>query len=396
MKSSWFLRTALALGLSLVLSLPCLAAQIDVFDGTLPGPQPNSASKQLPAVAADGMLTMTVTVDPALVSQYTTLALKDASDGTISFTYVMTSPKELRVPVAPGTYTVYIHNGVNTPGAFSVTTDYQQANAQATESEVNDSRAQANTVASSVFGGSIGYKRSASETDLSDWYVLEVAADGVLQLVLQAAATMVNINATYLSLYDANGERISYELVGSTQETLRSPLAPGTFYVQVFLGLGSLYGAYTITSSLETPCSEAVSESEVNDTLEQANQAQPLTIGSVGYIRSKDVRDTADYFSFRAPRVGASYDVLFTPVSDTLTSFNGTVHCWDPQGEVVDWNYLTGAYTFRFTSMEAGTYACRVRPEGGKYGCYTFDGFPDPNAGSPAVAPLQLLLQDSQ
>ncbi|WP_027184839.1 hypothetical protein [Desulfovibrio inopinatus] len=383
------------LTLALCLIPPCIAAQIDTFNSTLPGPQPNSASQDLPPIAADGMLTLTITVDSALVSQYTTLALKDAANQTIDFTYVSSSPKELYVPVAPGIFTIYVHNGLNTPGSFTVVADYDQANSAATESEVNDTQVQANNVTTSSFGGSIGYKRSANETDLSDWYKIEVATDAVLQLILQTATTMVNANATYMNLYDADGERITYELVGSTTETLRYPLSPGTFYVQLFLGLGNRYGPYTITSSFESPCSQAVTESEVNDTLEQANTAHPTTVGSVGYTRRKDERDAVDYFSFTAQAGDAPFDVIFTPLSDTLKSSNGYVHCWDPQGNIIEWYYLTAEKTFHFTDLVSGIYSCRVKPEGGKYGCYIFQGFPDSGTGPPTIGSVLILLLDS-
>ncbi len=173
----------LALVLLLVLSSQVLAEALDAFTGTLPGEQPNSYTRALPEITADGMVTLDITVSDSLVSQYCTVGFLDANEQTISYTLMLTASETLSVPLAAGNYSVYISYGLNYTGEFNAQVTYEQANGSATESETNDTQAQADEVtAESVYSGSIGYRRSSTQNDLQDWYTLEVSQDGLLTL----------------------------------------------------------------------------------------------------------------------------------------------------------------------------------------------------------------------
>ncbi len=351
---------------------PVQAEVLDVFSGTLPGAQPNFASAALPELTVDGLLTLDISVDQALAGQSCTVGILDVNETAISYTSVQETSAALSIPLAAGTYAVYISHSLSSAGAFTIQAFFEIANSSATETEINDQLYQADRVDPiDAYSGSIGYRRTAKERDQNDWYVLEVDEDGLLSLELQAAATL-DSPAASLHITDSQGESLSTGYIDDAKASARYPVAPGTFYVRLFLGLDSLYGAYTITSTFTPAVAGKASESETNDTRSNADSVNidETIYGSVGYRRSETVIDLADWFVFQLEKDGLLTLRVESP--DTLWSATNYLALLDNQGRVLASSYLASeAVSFSYPLAQGQFYLLASLGQSNFFGFYT-------------------------
>ncbi len=138
----------------------------------------------------------------------------------------------------------------------------------------------ASSISGNSFSGSLGYQRTASDFDNSDYFVYEQSAKGELCLNTTINDTLAS-QYTTLYIYDSGNESITYFYLMSTNTTNYVSLAYGTtYYIQLFSGLNNLYGAYSVdlsftpdtttvpdTSTTTVPDSTTTTTTTISDTL---------------------------------------------------------------------------------------------------------------------------------
>ncbi len=219
---------------------------------------------------------------------------------------------------------------------------------KANESEPNDTKAQANTLAlNGSNSGTIG-----SSTDV-DWFKVTTNGDGKLNL------TLVVSNGLYawFTLYDNNGvTELKSGYTNGTTSYSEDGLAEGTYYIKIYPYYSGQMPAYTISNTLTKPA-------EANDTEPDSTRAQALTLqlngsttGHIDYYY-KNHRDSVDWYKVITNADGR--------LRLTMTSANGQnvwAYLYDNDGIT----QLAGGYTsgsavvVNKDGLAAGTYYIRV------------------------------------
>ncbi len=220
-------------------------------------------------------------------------------------------------------------------------------NAKANESEPNDTRAQANTLA--LNGSNSGKIDPAGD---QDWWKVTTNADGKLNITL----TPLSGKYLWINIYDNNGTTLLTQNNGNSQFTV-SPdgLTAGTYYVQIVAYYSTDTGSYTISSSLTvaTPANDV----EPNNTKAQA-KVLPLNGSKTGHVNYyyNLKRDSVDWYKVTIPQDGK--------LTLKLTSGNGKwiwAYLFDNDGTTqLNANNTNGIVYINSDGLAAGTYYVRI------------------------------------
>lgn len=218
--------------------------------------------------------------------------------------------------VSPGTYYVRLwrYDSSNVT-SYRLTSKLTPA-LYASDPEPNDSVTQAMYLGvKSSTEGHIGYY-SNRYTDVSDWYYIDVAQNGLLTVKLECTAANPQ---SYLRLFDVNGvtEIASKWMGGDKEASISANLTPGRYYVQVLAYYSGYRYSYKLTSTLVP--AELESDREFNNHRETATDIpiNGIVTGDIGYQRNGHV-DAADWYRVSMPYEGtlvASFAMTANPGS---------------------------------------------------------------------------------
>ncbi len=227
--------------------------------------------------------------------------------------------------------------------------------AKANETEPNNTRAQANTLAlNSTNSGKIN---PAGE---QDWWKVTTNGDGKLDVTL----TPLSGRYTYVYLYDNDGvTQLAGNYSNGAFTISADGLAVGTYYMKVICYYSTDTSSYIISNQLTKP-------TQANDTEPDSTKALALTLpldgsvtGHVGYEYNNH-RDTTDWYKLTTNADGL--------IRLTLTPANGQytfVTLYDHDGTtVLNSNYSNSVFSISTDGLAAGTYYARVY-------CYYTNGF---------------------
>jgi len=353
-------------------AFPAGAQELGDWSGTfINGAEPGYHEYPM-TVPMDGTVVIDTTVASTLVSQYVSVSVRDAADESITFTYLLSSPATLSVPLAAGSFFVRISRPLDNYGSYRMVANLTPANPGATEVENNDVITAASSNPGNLFAGAIGYIRAKDALDLYDYYGFTLTQDTNVHFDLTTADTLTSFN-TVLSLRSAGDVSMTYTYLSALSKTWDVHLAPGTYYVQLYIADWSKYGGYTIATTT-TPAVANSSETENNDTLAAANPLQSKTLfGSIGYYRDKigssEYWDNFDYFSCQVAQGGTlSAEILFD--ASLGGGFNNTISIRNGDNTSLNYEYLSSSpKTVTVNNLDAGTYYIRVYRATG-YGAY--------------------------
>lgn len=202
-----------------------------------------------------------------------------------------------------------------------------------------------------AMAGNVGYYYN-NQRDSSDWYKLNLSADGLLKLKISAA----NNQQISIHLFDNNGTTIINNTTGSTAFSLSTDgLAAGSYYVRVKAANADGFMAYTLTDSLFTPTQ--LNDQELNNYPDSAVSlpVNSITTGHLGYYYNLQ-RDTTDWYklvttkdgmlSFRLNPTNGQYITATLYDSNAVTSLKtATVNTPSP---------------FTMDGLAAGTYFLKI------------------------------------
>lgn len=241
--------------------------------------------------------------------------------------------------------------------------------AKATETEPNDTKAQANTL---ILNGSNSGKINTGGDQ--DWWKITTTGDGKLDISL----TPLSGRYTWVYLYDNDGVTQLNATDSSGAFTLSTDgLAAGTYYAKVVCYYGSDTGSYTISNTLTTPAQ--ANDAEPNGTVAQA-KVLPLNgsrAGHVGYYYN-NTRDTVDWYKVTTTADGK--------LNLSLTPANGEyvwIYLFDNDGTtLLNSAYSTSNFTVSTDGLAAGTYYVRVN-------CYYVSKFAPYTLSNTLTVPAQ-------
>ncbi len=159
--------------------------------------------------------------------------------------------------------------------------------AKANETEPNDTKAQANTLA--LNGNNTGSIGTATDVD---WWKVTTTGDGSINLTL----TVSNGLYTWFVLYDNNGTTLLHQDYNNgTSSYSVDGLAKGTYYIKIFAYTAGQLPAYTISNTLTQPVQ--ANDAEPDSTRSQA-LVLPLNGSKTGHISYyyQNHRDSADWY----------------------------------------------------------------------------------------------------
>ena len=220
--------------------------------------------------------------------------------------------------------------------------------ANAAETEPNDSRAQANTLALNGNNtGSIG-----TSTDL-DWWKVTTNSDGKLDVTI----TVSNGLYIWCQIYDNDGSTLLSQQYTSGNITVsKDGLAAGTYYVKLYPYYSGEKPNYTIANTLTVPAQ--ANDDEPNNTTGQAN-VLPLNNKKTGHINYyyNGATDSEDWYKVTTTEDGR--------LRLTMASANGQnvwAYLFDNDGTTqLAAGYTSGtAVVVNKDGLAAGTYYIRV------------------------------------
>ncbi|HEX5151002.1 MAG TPA: T9SS type A sorting domain-containing protein [Parafilimonas sp.] len=219
----------------------------------------------------------------------------------------------------------------------------------AAESEPNNTKAQANTLA--LNGNNTGAINISGD---EDWWKVTTNADGELKVNF----TISNGLYMYCYIYDNNGTtELSSGYSSGNGVISKDGLANGTYYIKVRAYYSGQLPAYTLSNQLITPAQ--ANDTEPNDSKAQA-KVLPLNNSKTGhsgyYYNIK--RDSADWWKVTTNADGR--------LRITMSSANGQyiyAHLYDNNGvTLIDQGYTSGTgAVINADGLAAGTYYVKVR-----------------------------------
>ncbi len=159
--------------------------------------------------------------------------------------------------------------------------------AKANETEPNDTKAQANTLA--LNGSNAGTIGSATDVD---WYKVTTNGDGRIDLTLNVSNGLY----AWFVLYDNDGTtQLNAQNTNGTLTYSQDGLATGTYYIKVYPYYSGQMPVYAISNTLTKPAQ--ANDAELNDTKAQAITL-PLNSTVTGHTDYyyKNHRDSADWY----------------------------------------------------------------------------------------------------
>jgi hypothetical protein len=222
-------------------------------------------------------------------------------------------------------------------------------NSMAAESEPNDTKAQANTLAlSGSNSGAIG-----SATDI-DWWKVTTNSDGKLNITIAVS------NSEYLwcQIYDNDGiTLLTQGYTAATTTVSQDGLAKGTYYLKLYPYYGGHMPAYTISNTLDIPAQAY--DAEPNDSRAEAI-ILPLNSSATGHINYyyNNKRDSSDWYKLTTNENGR--------IRLTISSANGQyvwAYLYDNDGATqLDAGYTSGnTVVVNKDGLAAGVYYIKIK-----------------------------------
>jgi hypothetical protein len=228
-------------------------------------------------------------------------------------------------------------------------------NAQVSETEPNNTPAQANTLPLNGYG--TGIINPAGDVD---WWKVKTNADGLLSVTL----TPLSGRNTYVYLYDTAGVVQFTGTYSTTAFTIsQDGLAAGTYYMEVVCYYSTDTSSYIISNNLTKPLQS--NDPEPNNNRSQADvlQLNDSTQGHIGYYYN-DQRDTTDWY-----KVTTNADGLLRLSLNPVNGQNVYITLYDNDGvTVLASNYSSTPFSISYDGLAAGTYYVAVY-------CYYSNGF---------------------
>lgn len=184
-----------------------------------------------------------------------------------------------------------------------------------------------------------------------------ITTDSLVTLNVVAAPSLDSQFAS-IEINDSAGNRVIYNLLMGLPVTLKKPLAPGEFSVKIVTNLGTVYGDYSITGTVE-PTNITTTESELNDT-----NATPTTIsgdgfgGSLGHWWDQSDVDTTDYFTYNVLKDGTLK--IETIIDSTLKSYSAGLNVRGSENQNMFGNYFSKESFSTIAYLTPGTYFIRT------------------------------------
>ncbi len=243
--------------------------------------------------------------------------------------------------------------------AFFVTT---LLHAQVTETEPNNTAAQANTIP--LGGNASGAINPAGD---EDFYKVTTNGDGQLNLTLDNTG---NPDLKVISLYDNNGTTlINNASVGNGIGGLNvDGLAAGTYYIKISGNSGTETGAYVLACALVTPL--YTNDTEPDDVFTQANvlALNNSATGHIGYYYNNR-RDSSDWFKITTTADGmlqVSYDNTGYPDLKVISLYDN-----DGTSLLASSGIGNGIGALQKDGLAAGTYYVKISGNSGsEFGAY--------------------------
>jgi hypothetical protein len=242
-------------------------------------------------------------------------------------------------------------------------------NIKAAESEPNNNKATANTLA--LNGSNSG---KINPTGDQDWWAVTTSGDGKLNITL----TPTSGKYIWVYLYDNDGTTLlnsSYDDAAFTQST--DGLAAGTYYIKVVCYYSTDISNYSISNTLTVPAQ--ANDAEPND---KETQAKVLPLngsknGHTGYYYNVH-RDSADWY-----KVTTNADGLLRL---SLTPANGEyvwIYLYDNDGTtLLNSSYDDAPFSQSTDGLAAGTYYVKVK-------CYYSSKFAPYTLSNNLIIPAQ-------
>ena len=232
--------------------------------------------------------------------------------------------------------------------------------------------------------GRLGYRNSENVTDNEDWYKIEVAQEGRIELIVTGTEDLT-LNYSSSSVYGYwDGNIRSFGIfAGGFNDTITykaTNVGKGTYYIKINRYTGS--GGYRLKYTF-TPCPLA-NDPEPNNDYEHAGllQSGQTAQGRLGYRNSENVTDNEDWYKIEVAQEGR-IELIVTGTEDlTLNYSSSSVYgYWD--GNIRSFGIFAGGFndtiTYKATNVGIGTYYIKINRYTGSGGYrlkYTFTPCP--------------------
>ena len=242
--------------------------------------------------------------------------------------------------------------------------------------ELNDTWQTATPLSDGVLQDShLGYAYNTN-TDVADWYSIEVPEDGKLTVITRSSQTLTigyaelcALNADQTDVQRRNGKWLDYR--DSTLVFETPNVSAGTYYL--YMPLRGGYGTYTVTSYFTGHSAEA--DPEPNDEWLAATPLRqgPAVTGQLGYDYN-NTKDVKDWYKLNVPEEGKI--TLIISSETTLTLGYGEICVPNADGTSTirrngQWlDYPGDTLTFVLNNAAAGDYYLFL-PQRGGYGTYS-------------------------
>ncbi len=288
--------------------------------------------------------------------------------------------------VAPGIYYIRLDRW-NGYGSYEMRCTFT-ANSYKPDAAGNDTWDKALTLPfDTPIEGRLGY--SYRETDLLDWYVIDVKEEGKLTFTTK---TDVTLRLGSLNMYTLDREsndtryRNSKDMDGFNKDTMIVYEVPdvsiGKYYIRLDRWGG--YGGYELTCYFTGHAAEADQEpnNEWKDAL--TLKSGPAVTGQLGYNYNNST-DLQDWYKIEVPKEGTV--VLSTTTETTLRLGSLSIYSLNEQGtdtkfrnsKDMDGYSKDTTIVYTIPDMAPGTYYLRLDRWGG-YGTYKLQYVHNPNA----------------
>ncbi len=316
----------------------------------------------------DGSLTMNSFMEDTGAVYFDFFALRENSSSSRLLRndhwYTADSRSSTKPNLLAGTYMVRVLHRQGY-GDYEIQFDFQPN--RSGDSELNDHVYQAVSLA--LDQGTIGHLGFDKQFrfDNSDWYKIELPADGSLLLYTRTEGSL----GTYIDLYHSDAvSRIGRIDIWyrDTPGTYFVPnLRAGNYYIQIIHRQG--YGTYDLFTKYQE---KQVKDDELNNYITMAKPISPgdLVQGAVGYF-DVNFNDSEDWYRVDIPSEGTyrfyyqtepqfgSYCDLFT--GDMRTHLTRFDHWYRSTSSVKDSELAAGTYYIRCLNRQAyGAYSLRL------------------------------------
>ncbi|WP_153797326.1 T9SS type A sorting domain-containing protein [Foetidibacter luteolus] len=263
--------------------------------------------------------------------------------------------------LAAGTYYVKVNCYYNNHFTPYTLTDSLYTPAQANDTEPNDNRAQALTLAvNSTKTGHAGYYYN-NKRDTADWYKVTTTSDGMVKLKL----TPHNGSYLWVYLYDNNGTTLLNSAYSNAAFSMNTDgLAAGTYYLKVNCYYNNQFTPYTLTDSLYLY--PYANDAEPNNKPYQAlTMAANTTVTGHTNFYYKLLKDGEDWWKLNYTGTGSlkfTFNLAAKKVNSVIPYVWLYVYKDTAAAPVYSGYFNTASNVINLTSLAKANYYIRVVP----------------------------------